>query len=203
MNLMGYDAMALGPEELSLGGVTLRQRLEEAQFPIVSANVLWSGTDEPVTQPYAVLMVGSHRVAVIGLTRSPAEELVNFRILDPKEALAEYMPEVSAVADTVVLLTNLGYRQVFEFVRTVPGIDLVVAALPRQLPENAVRIPETGTLVLTAEQPLPKHTGRRVGRLVATLGSDGGLDDESWTSVSMGPEFVDHPGMKALLDRYQ
>ncbi|MEJ2737493.1 MAG: hypothetical protein P8189_28705 [Anaerolineae bacterium] len=203
MNLMGYDAMALGPEELSLGATLLQQRMQEAHFPMLSANVLRRETKAPITGAYIVLEAGSHLVGVIGLTRQPDEDLADFEVLEPQESVAGYVPEVIESADTVVLLTNLGYRAAVELVQSVPDIDLVVAALPRQLPENAARVPGTATLAVTAEQALPRHAGRRVGRLVVSLGSDGSLSGEKWSSVPMGPDIADDPEMKILLDSYR
>jgi 2',3'-cyclic-nucleotide 2'-phosphodiesterase (5'-nucleotidase family) len=203
MNLMGYDAMALGPKELSLGLDILQKRMAEARFPMLSANAVQAGTEQLVAQPYAVFDVGGHRVGIIGLTRLPDLALPGFEVLDPEQAVARYLPEVTKQAETVVLLTNAGYRQAMEFARAVPGIDLVVAGLPDQLPRQAVRVPETGTIMLAAEQPVAKHTGRRVGKLMVTLGSDGSLSGESWQSVPMDASFADDLDMKVLLDRYR
>ena len=202
MNLMGYDAMAIGPFELELGASTLRQRFAEAAFPMLSANVLWTGEQGYVGEPYTVLQVGSLRIGVIGLTRVPDADQAEFTVLDPGEVLAQLVPEVREETDAIVLLTNLSYRSALELAQVVPGIDLVVAALPRQLPERAVRAPETGSLVVAAEQPLPRHTGRRVGRLEVMVDSDGTLKNGAWISISMGPEVADDPVMTELLDEY-
>jgi 2',3'-cyclic-nucleotide 2'-phosphodiesterase (5'-nucleotidase family) len=203
MNLMGYDAMALGPKELSLGVNLLRQRMQEAHFPLLSANVLWRDSGELVVEPYVVLPLGPYRVGVIGLTRPPDENLADFEVLDPEESIADHVSEVVEVADTIVLVTNLGYRTAFELVQAVPEIDLVVAALPGQLPERVERVAGTTTLAVTAEQPAARHAGRRVGRLVVRLGSDGSLGSERWTSVPMGSDIADDLEMKALLDNYR
>jgi len=203
MNLMGYDAMAIGPFELELGGATLRQRSAEAEFSMLSANVLWRGEQGYVGEPYAVLQVGSFRIGVVGLTRVPDTEQVEFTVLEPGDVLAELVPEVREEVDTIVLLTNLSYRSALELAQAVPGIDLVVTALPRQLAERAVRAPRTGSLVVAAEQPLPRHTGRRVGRLEVIVDRDGTLKDEVWESIAMGPEVIDDPVMAVLLDQYR
>ena len=79
---------------------------------------------------------------------------------------------------------------------------MVVAALPRQLPSSALRAPQTGTLVVTAEQPLTGHPGRRIGKLVATIESDGTLSEEEWESVALGRDIADDPGMRLLLEQY-
>jgi 2',3'-cyclic-nucleotide 2'-phosphodiesterase (5'-nucleotidase family) len=203
MNLMHYDAMALGPLELSLGLDVLRQRMQQAEFPMLSANVVVSGTEALVAQPYTVLDIGSHRLGVLGLTRLPAEPGNQFRVLDPQDAAARYLPELESQADVVVVVTNLPYTSGLALASALPGIHLLIAALPDQLPEQAVRAPETGTLVVTAEQSLPLHSGRRVSRLAVTAGEDGTLSGETWVSVAMGPEISDDPQMAQLLDKYR
>jgi 2',3'-cyclic-nucleotide 2'-phosphodiesterase (5'-nucleotidase family) len=203
MNMMGYDAMALGPNELSLGLDLLRQRMAEADFPMLSANLVLSGTQDLVAQPYTILRVGDHRLGVIGLTRLPDAPQAEFEVLDPQQTAARYVPEVIEQADTVLLLTNLECWAGIALAEAVPGIDLLVTALPGELPTQAMRLPGTGTLVITAEQPFPRHTGRRVGRLVVTVEGDGSLTGESWTSDAMGNQLADDRLMKALLDRYR
>jgi 2',3'-cyclic-nucleotide 2'-phosphodiesterase (5'-nucleotidase family) len=203
MNLMGYNAMAIGPLELELGESTLRRGLDEAEFPVLSANAFWSGNRGLVGEPFTVLQVGSYRFGVIGLTRIPEDELADFVVVDPMEVLAELVPEVTEQADAVILLTNLSYRSAAELAQKVPGIDLVVAALPMQLPERVVRTPETGSLIVVAEQPLPRHSGRRVGRLTVVIDNAGTLEDKGWESIAMGPELADDPEMRELLDEYR
>jgi 2',3'-cyclic-nucleotide 2'-phosphodiesterase (5'-nucleotidase family) len=200
MNSMGYDAMALGPKELSLGPDLLRQRMAEAAFSILSANAVISGTGELITAPYTFVEDGDRDLAIIGLTRMPQEGLAAFQVLDPAEAAARYVQEVRDQVDTVIILTNLNYRAGLALAEEVPGIDLLVAALPGQLPQAAVRIPATETLVVTAEQPSPRHTGRRVGRLVVTIGADGSLVPKDWESVWMDGTIPDDLAMTALLD---
>ena len=203
MNLMGYDAMALGPNEFSLGVEVLRRRMGEATFPLLSANVVISGTDELVASPYTVLEVGNLRVGLIGLTRVSDQLPREFQVLDPRAALDQYVPLVSEEADAVFVLTNTSYRTALALARDVPGIDLLVAALPAQLPNQAIRASEGGAVVVTAEQALPRHAGRRVGSLAAGIDSDGTLTGESWISVPMDNTLIDDLEMTSLLDRYR
>jgi 2',3'-cyclic-nucleotide 2'-phosphodiesterase (5'-nucleotidase family) len=203
MNLMGYDAMALGPKELSLGGKVLRARIDEAQFPMLSANAIWRRSGELVGDAYAVLRVGQREVGVIGLTRQADGELAEFKVLAPADALSQTLPEVYAQTDTAILLTNLPYRSALELVQKVPGVDLVVAALPDELPTGIVRDPEMGSLVVSAEVPTPRHTGRRVGNLTAIMRTDGSLHGESWLSVPLGRSVPDDPEMVTLLNQFR
>jgi 2',3'-cyclic-nucleotide 2'-phosphodiesterase (5'-nucleotidase family) len=202
MNLMGYDAMALGPRELSLGLDLLRQRMDEADFPMLSANVVLSGTGELLAEPYAILEMGDHRIGILGLTRVPGTPKSGFQVLDPQQAVAQYVPEIAEQADTVVLLSSLRFQDALALVDAVPGVDLLVASLPEQLPNQVVHSPDTGTLAVVAEFPAPRHTGRRVGRLLVTVEDDGTLSSESWQSRSMDRQIADDPEMAELLVSY-
>jgi len=68
MNLMDYDAMALGEVDLQLGQDTLGQLVEDAHFPVLSANVIVRSTGDLFTDPYAVLERGGRKIGIIGLT---------------------------------------------------------------------------------------------------------------------------------------
>jgi 2',3'-cyclic-nucleotide 2'-phosphodiesterase (5'-nucleotidase family) len=214
MNLMGYDALALGPQELTLGLDTLRQRMEEAAFPMLSANVVLSGTEELLAEPFTVIQVGDHRLGIIGLTRplnpagagmatsaSSSRPARSVRVLDPQEAAARFVPQVAEQAGTIIVLTNLDHRAALALAEAVPGIDLLIAALPEQLPGEFARVSATGTIVVSAEQPAPRHTGRRVGRLVVTVDGEGNLSGESWASHAMDKTLADDLLMDALLKK--
>jgi 2',3'-cyclic-nucleotide 2'-phosphodiesterase (5'-nucleotidase family) len=203
MNLMGYHVMALGPHELALGQEVLRQRMAEAEFPMVSANVVLSETGELFAEPYVILETGGRRVGIIGLTRVPDKPLAGFQVLDPRTAAAQYVPEVVEQSDTVVILTNVSYPAALALASQVPNIDLLVAGRAKQRPTQAVRIPGTGTLTVTTEPPLQRHTGREVGRLVVTLESDGTLTEESWNPVPLTKETPDDPVMTKLLNTFR
>lgn len=203
MNLMGYDAMALGPKDLTLGLEVLRQRMAEAEFAMVSANVTVAQSGELLAPAYVVVEMGSHRLGILGLTRSPLRSLAGLEVGDPGAAVSHWLPDVTRQADLVILLTNLDFRTAVGLVSEIQGIDLVVAALPGQLPSTALRVPETGTLAVTAEQAMTAHSGRRVGELVLSVQADGSLGVQSWRSVDMSTLYVDDLAMNLLLESYQ
>jgi len=203
MNLMGYDAMALGPKDLALGLDVVQRRMAEAEFAFLSANVVVARSGGLLAPAYTVLQAGPYRLGVLGLTRPPPEPLPGLEIQEPQAALERWLPEVAADADLVILLTNLDFRTAVDLVRAVPGVDLLVAALPGQLPANVLRVPDTGTLAVTAEQAMARHSGRRVGRLVLAVQPDGSPGAQSWQSVEMGKLIADDVEMKALLEGYR
>jgi 2',3'-cyclic-nucleotide 2'-phosphodiesterase (5'-nucleotidase family) len=162
-----------------------------------------SGTTELYARPYALLDVGGHRLGIVGLTRPTGEPIAGFQVLDPQEAASRFVPEVAERAETVIVLTNLSHGAAKALAKEVPGIDLLIAALPRQLPRQAVTVPGTNTVSVSAEQAMARHSGRRVGRLLVTIGADGLQHVESWHSVPMARDLPDDVQMRELLLGYR
>lgn len=202
MNLMGYDAMALGPKELELGPEVLTERLEEAQFEVVAANVKHAATGEPVVEPFAVVGVGGYRVGIIGLTREPDPPLRQFMVADPQETLTTILPDVKPQSDFTIVLTNVRQEEAVTLGESDRQIGLVVSALAESVRVSPPRAAVSNAMVLVADRALPRHTGRYLGRLSATLQPNGKLSDEEWEMVAMLPEIKDDREMSRLLDSF-
>ena len=140
MNLLGYDAMAVGNHEFDKPLGVLRMQRDLAKFPMLSANIYDRG--ERMFAPYKVFSLGGLRVGVMGLTTEDTFKMVNpdniknieFRSVI-REA-AKVVPELRGKADVVIAATHMGHYENgnsgtqsagdVEMARAVKGIDLVV-----------------------------------------------------------------------------
>jgi hypothetical protein len=113
------------------------------------------------------------------------------------------MPDVRQLAGTVVLLTDMPLEEAQLLVQRTPGIDLVVAGNPEFVHGEAVAVPGTNAFAVVAENPTPRHTGRRVGRLEVTVQADGGLQDPLWRTMPLDASYSDDTAMDALLREYE
>lgn len=116
MSQVGYDAAAVGNHEFNFGVAVLRQRMAQASFPFLSANVVERSTGAaPVwSLPYTVFERQGVRIAVVGLLTVTTPEttlrqnVADFDFVDQapvvKRLLAELVP---ARADLVILLAHL------------------------------------------------------------------------------------------------
>lgn len=68
MNLVGYDAMAIGNHEFDNPLSVLRQQEKWAKFPLLSANIYQKGTQQRLFKPYALFDKQGIKIAVLGLT---------------------------------------------------------------------------------------------------------------------------------------
>ncbi|WP_114969586.1 bifunctional UDP-sugar hydrolase/5'-nucleotidase UshA [Rhodoferax ferrireducens] len=140
MNLLGYQAMAVGNHEFDKPLPVLKMQRDLAQFPMLSANIYERG--ERMFAPYKVFSLGGVRVGVMGLTTEDTYKLVhpdNVKNIEFRSAIAEatkVMPELRRQADVVIAATHMGHYEDgrhgtqsagdVEMARTVKGIDLVV-----------------------------------------------------------------------------
>jgi len=193
---IGYDAINVCYRDFPNGKAQAVKLFGGGHTPAVSANLLDPGTGEPFFKPYVVRPFGGRRVAVIGLTESPAglavlprltRQLDGVRIDPPDAALAKWLPRAKAEADQVVLL----------FYGSPPALNAISPALRAQCamiflggvrPEE---LPVGSRNVYAAEQ----H-GRSLA-LVAT-----GAAPES-RQVTMDAAVPRDGEMDALLSKYQ
>lgn len=140
MNLLGYDAMAVGNHEFDKPLNVLRMQRDLAKFPFLSANIYDNG--KRMFEPYKVFNVGGLRVGVMGMTTEDTRKMVspdNIKGIEFRsviEEAAKVVPELRTKADVVIAATHMGHYQNgesgtqspgdVEMARAVRGINLVV-----------------------------------------------------------------------------
>ena len=190
MNLMGYDALALGASELSESLEHLRARMAEARFSVLSAHAFVEG--RLLAEPLRVFELGSLRVAVVGLT-APEASSASVEVRDPIVAFREQLDRVRG-ASLVVALSNLGPVAEKRLAEAVPSLDLIIGGGSFS-PTNGVNY--VGTVALVRAGGM----GEYVGGTEVRFGS-GGEKEYEFTSVLLGPEYPDDPEMTALKTQY-
>ncbi|MBQ5740958.1 MAG: metallophosphatase [Bacteroidaceae bacterium] len=138
MNLMGYDACAIGNHEFDCGLENLARLIRMADFPFVCSNYDFSGTPcEGLVQPYAIMECNGLRVGVVGV--SPRlEGLVSgqsygsVRYRTPAKAVQPIVDKLrnEEKCDFIVCLSHLGWAEGEDydigFVRKTHGIDVLL-----------------------------------------------------------------------------
>jgi 5'-nucleotidase / UDP-sugar diphosphatase len=139
MNMIGYDAMALGNHEFDNPRKVLMDQMGWAEFPFISANVVRAETGEPLVEPYIIKEYDGLKVAILGLITAQTPILVmagnvaDLIFKNPIDVAKEYVPKLKAEADLVVVLSHLGFYQEgsgqigdIELAKAVPEIDVIV-----------------------------------------------------------------------------
>lgn len=169
MNQLGYDAMTIGNHEPDYSAQTLRQRIQQARFPVLAAN-LQTEQGDLFSQPFLLRKINGISVGILGLaypntplTTSPK----NVRGLVFKEVVAtasEYIPRLrQAGAQVVIALTHYGLGADLKLAERVPGIDLIIGGHSHNRTHQPHRVGQTMVLHAGAH-------GSDVGRIDLYLG---------------------------------
>ena len=140
-NHMGYRAAVVGNHEFDWGQARLQERMAQANFPILLANVFNEGTDTRPDWlvPTIMLDVKGQQIGVIGVTSKATPSIVmagttaglEFREAGP--VVIQLVAELRAAgADIVVVLAHMPdvYGGVVSGEMTgvaVPGVDLIIS----------------------------------------------------------------------------
>lgn len=169
MNIMEYDAMTVGNHEFNFGLPHLYEFERQLDAPLIAANALYAGTDEPAFQPYVMLTINLKakkpiRVGVLGLTPTgsavwDAEHVGGIlEFADEIETAHKYVPEMRANGADVVVVAVHGHGT--EIAEQVPGIDVLLAGH-----SHAERPMELVANEVTGEQVLITQAGDRARKL--------------------------------------
>ena len=135
MNAMGYSASAVGNHEFDFGLDVLQARLDEADFPYLSANLrlLSDGTfpTDLGIQPYTILEVAGLQVGITGLSATFTPQVANpayltdFQFIDYQTALREVVPQMrQAGAQVILVIAHLCLDDLELLVRQVDDLDI-------------------------------------------------------------------------------
>lgn len=203
MNMLKYDAMVLGVHDFDFGVDVLKQRVAEAQFAVVCANVKYLDTGQPFVAPYVILNRDGVRIAILGLTtgdlaeRVAPENLTGLQVLDPIETARVMVPQLKAQADVVIALTHLGINGDIKLASQVPDIDVIVGGLSHAELQVPMKFEDT-LIVHDAEY------GRDVGLLKLSFDPEQNYKQVYFANElePMAGKWVENTDYLAWLDTY-
>jgi 2',3'-cyclic-nucleotide 2'-phosphodiesterase (5'-nucleotidase family) len=133
MNLMGVDAMVIGNHEFDFGLEVLRERMADAEFPMLAANVVEARTGRPLAPASVVrLLPNGVRVGILGLVtddtpRTTSPSNVRGLVFEPPLlAAGRHLPALEDRAEVIVALTHIGSRADRQLAVAYDDIDVVV-----------------------------------------------------------------------------
>lgn len=138
MNLVGYDAMAVGNHEFDNPLTVLRQQEKWAHFPLLSANIYQKSTDKRLFKPYALFDRQGVKIAVIGLTTDDTAKIGNpeyFHDIEFRKPADEAKKVVEQLRkkekpDVIIAATHMGHYDNGEHGSNAPGDVEMARSLP-------------------------------------------------------------------------
>lgn len=134
MNAVPYDIMTLGNNEfIGTSGIqgqkVLLDRVKQAQFPVISANVIYHDTGKTIVPPYKVFDCKGLKVGVFGLTAKRVAGYEQAKGLDLLDSITTAKSMVSALrdkSDFIIALTHIGFPLDLELAKSIPEIDVII-----------------------------------------------------------------------------
>jgi 5'-nucleotidase len=133
-NLMGYDAIGIGDDDLDLGKEFLLEISKKANFPFLSSNLLDEASGEILFQSFIIKEIKGLRIGIFSLLSpvffaNPSDaRRKGLTIRPPLETAQAMVKELKPKTDLIILLSHLGYGKDVELARTVQGINVIVGS---------------------------------------------------------------------------
>lgn len=133
-DLMGYHAIGIGDDDLSLGKKFLIDLSKKSNVTFLSSNVMDEDSKKPLFQRYVIKEVNGLKIGIFALLSlnvflgpsDPRKKGLDIR--DPVETAQEMVGELGPQTDLIVLLSHLGYPKDVEFAQKISGIHLIIGS---------------------------------------------------------------------------
>lgn len=138
MNLVGYDAMAIGNHEFDNPLSVLRLQEKWATFPLLSANIYQKSTGQRLFKPYALFNKQGIKIAVIGLTTNDTAKIGNpeymndivFHVPSYEAKLVVEQLRQHEKPDVIIAATHMGHYDNGNHGSNAPGDVEMARGLP-------------------------------------------------------------------------
>ena len=138
MNLIGYDAMAVGNHEFDNPLSVLRQQEKWSKFPFLSANIYQKSSGERLFKPWAIFKRQDLKIAVLGLTTGDTAKIGNpefftyieFRKPADEAKLVIQELNMGEKPDIIIATTHMGHYDNGNHGSNAPGDVEMARSLP-------------------------------------------------------------------------
>ena len=148
MNVIGYDAAALGNAAvITYGPDNLARLAEAANFPILVANLSWTETGQLVQGgvPYQLLELGGIKLGIIGVTAVfDTYSIFETRTFKPAPIVTELVQHLrNRGANVIAVLSHLGLEGDTALAEAVSGLHLIVGGHSHDTLEEPLMVNDT------------------------------------------------------------
>jgi 2',3'-cyclic-nucleotide 2'-phosphodiesterase (5'-nucleotidase family) len=161
MDRLGYRYVNVGERDVRQGYESIAERIRDASFEVISANLLYLDDQTPVFTPHVIAEIpapGDGRTVRLGIVgamrfnpifRKPGPAEREMFIAHPEQPVQQAVAALrEADVDLIVLLAAMNRDDVQRLVETTPGIDLVLGAYAGAHDSKLARSGDTSILYL-------------------------------------------------------
>src|SRR5512136_1437793 len=203
-NLLGYDALGIGDDDLSLGKDFLVDLSKRAGFPFISSNLVDQETGQALFPTYVIQETGGLRIGIFSLlspnffSNESDSRTKGIALRDPLEEAKSILSKIRPQAGLVVLLSHLGYMADIELAEILPGIDVILGGHSGRSLSYPMRIRDTIIVQVGSK-------GLHVGELRVQLVSDKSSRPNSTlkAAIPLSPSDKEHPEIAEMVKAYK
>jgi 5'-nucleotidase / UDP-sugar diphosphatase len=135
MNAMDYSAAAIGNHEFDFKIEGLNARIEQSDFPFLSANIRNKTTGEvpDFATPYIIKEINDIKIGIIGLTTTSTplstfpDHVEDYNFIEYEIALQEFVPKMKqAGAELLIIAGHICYSEIMNFISTANELGISV-----------------------------------------------------------------------------
>ncbi|RKY33024.1 MAG: hypothetical protein DRP74_01135 [Candidatus Omnitrophota bacterium] len=130
MELIGYDAAAIGDDEFNFGKNFLLENLENRNLNFLTCNIVAKpGSESLPIKPYIIKDLSGIKIGIVGVTTPGAQTIAGgLGFIEPKEAIRKTIRDLKKDnADIIILLSHLGESEDLNLIKEIEGIDILLS----------------------------------------------------------------------------
>ena len=206
MELIGFDAMAVGNHEFNNGPEGLASFIDAVTFPVISGNLDVSASNalNGKLQDHVVLEVGGEKIGLVSALTMDTKEIsspgTSVVFQDEIEAL---QADVAALTDMgvskIIALNHVGIVKDMEIAQSVDGLDAVVGGHSHTLLSNAEDSDMPYPMMDVAGTPVVQAYAysKYVGHLTLTFDDDGNVTEATGDTILLDASVEPDAGVLA------
>ncbi len=211
MNRVGYNLHTIGNHEFDYGLDVLADRMEQANFPFILANLNTENSVMDQPAPYHVIRAGRRKIAFLGLVQlnnmgipsAHPDNMTGIEFYQPIEKAGEF-EFLTGNADAVIALTHHGFRSDTIMATRYPWFDVIIGGHSHTLvrdprKHNGVIVTQAGSNMEYAGKVTLVFSGSMLVEKKAEmieLGSIDGRDEELAVLVN---DYNNNPSLNRVI----
>jgi 5'-nucleotidase / UDP-sugar diphosphatase len=215
MNRVGYNLHTLGNHEFDYGIELLGDRMRQADFPFILANLDTknSGMEQP--EPYHILKAGRYKIAFLGLVQlnsqgipsTHPDKVKGIEFFNPLETVSKF-DFLTEEADVVIGLTHHGFVSDTLMAWHNPWLDVIIGGHSHTLTEepltyNDVLVSHAGANLRYAGKITLVFQGGELAERRAEMISMESVDGKDMQIAELIEKYKDNPALNRVIGRLE
>lgn len=213
MNRAGYNLNTIGNHEFDYGLDILADRMEQADFPFILANLNAEGSILAQPEPWHIIRADGLKLVFLGLVQlnsagipsAHPDNMKGIEFYPPIEKAAEY-EFLTGRADAVIGLTHHGFISDTLLASNYPWFDLIIGGhshtlIPEPQKYNGVLVTQSGSNLEYVGKVTLIFRGRKLVESRAEMISTESIEGRDEEMAALVGYYNDNPGLNRVIGR--